>query len=184
MSFASGTTFVGYTVQRPLSSDEMGDLYLAQHPRLPHWNALKVLSATLTEDREFRDRFMRDTPIANRPVSPPYPSGDDAVRLPGTRRDTSQTDHHTSDLAAACSRCAARHHDRDCEATNAASKVRRSRSRPWPRALPRYLQESRCPGRRATLPPRRPRRRPPGLIRAARPGSAETQRQVSERESL
>jgi serine/threonine protein kinase, bacterial len=56
MSFASGTTFVGYTVQRPLSSDEMGDLYLAQHPRLPHWNALKVLSATLTEDREFRDR--------------------------------------------------------------------------------------------------------------------------------
>jgi hypothetical protein len=114
MSFASGTTFVGYTVQRPLSSDEMGDLYLAQHPRLPHWNALKVLSATLTEDREFRDRFMRDTPIANRPVSPPYPSGDDAVRLPGTRRDTSQTDHHTSDLAAACSRCAARHHDRDC----------------------------------------------------------------------
>jgi hypothetical protein len=67
MSFASGTTFVGYTVQRPLSSDEMGDLYLAQHPRLPHWNALKVLSATLTEDREFRDRFMRETPIANGP---------------------------------------------------------------------------------------------------------------------
>jgi hypothetical protein len=93
MSFASGTTFVGYTVQRPLSSDEMGDLYLAQHPRLPHWNALKVLSATLTEDREFRDRFMRETPIANGPyhVSPPYPSGDDAVRLPGTRRDASAT---------------------------------------------------------------------------------------------
>jgi len=67
MSFASGTTFVGYTVQRPLSSDEMGDLYLAQHPRLPHWNALKVLSATLTEDREFRDRFMRETLIANGP---------------------------------------------------------------------------------------------------------------------
>ena len=42
----------------------MGDVYLAQHPRLPHWNALKVLSATLTEDREFRDRFMRETPIA------------------------------------------------------------------------------------------------------------------------
>jgi serine/threonine-protein kinase len=42
----------------------MGDVYLAQHPRLPHWNALKVLSARLTEDREFRDRFMRETRIA------------------------------------------------------------------------------------------------------------------------
>ncbi len=42
----------------------MGDVYLVQHPRLPHWNALKVLSATMTEDREFRDRFMRETPIA------------------------------------------------------------------------------------------------------------------------
>jgi serine/threonine-protein kinase len=39
-------------------------VYLAQHPRLPHWNTLKVLSATLTDDREFRDRFMRETPIA------------------------------------------------------------------------------------------------------------------------
>jgi serine/threonine protein kinase, bacterial len=42
----------------------MGDVYLAQHPRLPHWNALRVLSPTLTEDREFRDRFMRETPVA------------------------------------------------------------------------------------------------------------------------
>ena len=31
----------------------LGEVYLAQHPRLPHWNALKVLSATLTEDAEF-----------------------------------------------------------------------------------------------------------------------------------
>ena len=46
-----------------LGRGEMGDVYLAQHPRLPQWNALKVLSATLTEDGEFRDRFMRETPI-------------------------------------------------------------------------------------------------------------------------
>src|ERR1700735_2458495 len=62
MSFASGATFVGYSVLRP-GSDEMGDVYLAQHPRLHHWNTLKVLSATLTDDREFRDR-LRETPIA------------------------------------------------------------------------------------------------------------------------
>ena len=64
MPLTSGATFAGYSVLRTLGCDEMGDVYLAQHPRLPHWNALKVLSATLTEDREFRDRFMRETPIA------------------------------------------------------------------------------------------------------------------------
>ncbi|MGA7133118.1 MAG: serine/threonine-protein kinase [Mycobacterium sp.] len=64
MSFASGATFVGYNILRLLGCGEMGDVYLAQHPRLPHWTALKVLSATLTEDREFRDRFRRETPIA------------------------------------------------------------------------------------------------------------------------
>jgi serine/threonine-protein kinase len=42
----------------------MSEVYLAQHPRFPRWNALKVLSATLTDDREFRDRFMRETSIA------------------------------------------------------------------------------------------------------------------------
>jgi len=63
MPFANGATFVGYTILRLLGCGEMGDVYLAQHPRLPHWNALKVLSAKLTEDREFRDRFMRETPI-------------------------------------------------------------------------------------------------------------------------
>lgn len=64
MPLISGATFAGYSVLRILGCGEMGDVYLAQHPRLPHWNALKVLSATLTEDREFRDRFMRETPIA------------------------------------------------------------------------------------------------------------------------
>ena len=64
MPLTSGATFAGYSVLRTLGCDEMGDVYLAQHPRLPHWNALKVLSATLTVDREFRDRFMRETPIA------------------------------------------------------------------------------------------------------------------------
>jgi serine/threonine protein kinase, bacterial len=64
MPFTSGSTFTGYSVLRPLGRGEMGEVYLAQHPRLPHWNALKVLSATLSEDREFRDRFMRETPIA------------------------------------------------------------------------------------------------------------------------
>jgi serine/threonine protein kinase, bacterial len=64
MPFANGSTFAGYSILRRLGCGEVGDVYLAQHPRLPHWNALKVLFATLTEDREFRDRFMQETPIA------------------------------------------------------------------------------------------------------------------------
>jgi serine/threonine protein kinase, bacterial len=64
MPFANGATFAGYSILRRLGCGDMGDVYLVQHPRLPHWNALKVLSPTLTEDREFRDRFMRETPIA------------------------------------------------------------------------------------------------------------------------
>jgi serine/threonine protein kinase, bacterial len=64
MPFANGSTFAGYSILRRLGCGEIGDVYLVQHPRLPHWNALKVLFATLTEDREFRDRFMQETPIA------------------------------------------------------------------------------------------------------------------------
>jgi serine/threonine protein kinase, bacterial len=64
MPFANGSTFGGYSILRRLGCGEVGDVYLVQHPRLPHWNALKVLFATLTEDREFRDRFMQETPIA------------------------------------------------------------------------------------------------------------------------
>lgn len=64
MPLASGATFAGYSILRLLGSSGLGEVYLAQHPRLPRWNALKVLSATLTDDREFRDRFMRETSIA------------------------------------------------------------------------------------------------------------------------
>jgi hypothetical protein len=140
MSFASGTTFVAYTVQRPLSSDEMGDLYLAQHPRLPHWNALKVLSATLTEDREFRDRFMRETPIANGPYHLHIHRetmlfaclGPDGTPAKQTTTQVIWLQHAHGALRGTMTVTV--------EATNAASKARRSRSPPWPRALPRYLR--------------------------------------------
>lgn len=64
MPVTSGSTFKGYSVLRFLGRGHTGEVFLAQHPRLPHWNALKVLSAALTDDDEFRDRFMRETPIA------------------------------------------------------------------------------------------------------------------------
>ncbi len=43
MSLTSGEVFAGYTILRLLGSGAMGEVYLAQHPRLPRREALKVL---------------------------------------------------------------------------------------------------------------------------------------------
>ena len=42
----------------------MGEVYLAQHPRLPRQDALKVLPATVSADDEYRQRFNREADIA------------------------------------------------------------------------------------------------------------------------
>jgi serine/threonine-protein kinase len=42
----------------------MGEVYLAQHPRLPRRDALKVLGATVCADSEYRRRFEREADIA------------------------------------------------------------------------------------------------------------------------
>jgi serine/threonine protein kinase, bacterial len=44
----------------------LGDVYLARHPRLPGHAALKVVSATTSEDRAFRARFARQAVLAMR----------------------------------------------------------------------------------------------------------------------
>src|SRR5712672_2784505 len=64
MSLAAGQTFAGYTILRRLGAGGMGEVYLVQHPRLPRRDALKVLPAAVTADREYRDRFNREADIA------------------------------------------------------------------------------------------------------------------------
>lgn len=64
MPLTIGAVFAGYTIQRMLGSGGMGEVYLAQHPRLPRPYALKVLAAPLTEDADFRERFNREAEIA------------------------------------------------------------------------------------------------------------------------
>src|SRR6201985_2703274 len=64
MSLEVGMTFGGYIVLRPLGSGGMGEVYLAQHPRLPRHDALKILSLAATTDEEFRARFNREAELA------------------------------------------------------------------------------------------------------------------------
>lgn len=64
MPLTAGETFAGYTIVRLLGSGGMGEVYLAQHPRLPRQDALKVLPATMSADTEYRQRFDREADIA------------------------------------------------------------------------------------------------------------------------
>src|ERR1700738_3899727 len=64
MPLADGQCFAEYTILRLLGSGGMGEIYLAQHPRLPRNDALKVLPTTFTEDHEYRERFNREADIA------------------------------------------------------------------------------------------------------------------------
>ena len=64
MPLAEGATFAGYTIVRMLGSGGMGEVYLAQHPRLPRRDALKVLAASVSADNAYRERFNREADIA------------------------------------------------------------------------------------------------------------------------
>ncbi len=64
VSIKVGTTFAGYTILRLLGSGGMAEVYLAQHPRLPRRDALKVMSEAITADTDFRERFHREANLA------------------------------------------------------------------------------------------------------------------------
>ena len=64
MPFNNGEIFAGYVIQRLLGTGGMGEVYLAQHPRLPRQDALKILSSASANDEEFRARFNREAELA------------------------------------------------------------------------------------------------------------------------
>jgi serine/threonine-protein kinase len=64
MPLTDGEVFAGYTIKRLLGSGGMGEVYLAQHPRLPRLDALKILSPTPSADDDFRRRFSREADLA------------------------------------------------------------------------------------------------------------------------
>lgn len=64
MALAEGSTFAGYTIIRQLGAGGMGEVYLAQHPRLPRQDVLKILRTDVSADREYRERFHREADTA------------------------------------------------------------------------------------------------------------------------
>lgn len=59
-----GSVVAGYRIERELGSGGMGSVYLAAHPTLPRYDAVKVLSPELSRDPDFRARFTREADVA------------------------------------------------------------------------------------------------------------------------
>jgi serine/threonine protein kinase len=66
MPLSAGQTFAGYRIVRLLGSGGMGEVYLAEHPRLPRRDALKVLPADISGDHDYRARFNREADLASK----------------------------------------------------------------------------------------------------------------------
>ena len=62
----AGEVVSGYRIERVLGSGGMGMVYLAANPTLPRLDALKVASAELSRDPDFRARFAREADVAAR----------------------------------------------------------------------------------------------------------------------
>lgn len=53
-----------------LGSGGMGEVYLAQHPRLPRNDALKILSVDISADPDFQRRFVQEADTAAKLLHP------------------------------------------------------------------------------------------------------------------
>jgi serine/threonine-protein kinase len=65
MPLDDGESFAGYTILRLLGSGGMGEVYLAQHPRLPRRDALKLLPSDWSADPDYRARFNREADLGS-----------------------------------------------------------------------------------------------------------------------
>jgi serine/threonine-protein kinase len=64
MPLVSGATAAGFKIVRLLGCGAIGEVYLAEHPRLPRPHALKILPADISADPEYRERFNRESDLA------------------------------------------------------------------------------------------------------------------------
>jgi serine/threonine protein kinase len=59
-----GAVFAGYRIEGLIGEGGMGAVYLARHPRLPRYDALKVLHPRLTTESSYAIRFEREADAA------------------------------------------------------------------------------------------------------------------------
>ena len=60
----AGEAFAGYTIIRSLGAGGMGEVYLAEHPRLPRADALKIIGSAISADPSYQERFIREADLA------------------------------------------------------------------------------------------------------------------------
>jgi peptide/nickel transport system substrate-binding protein len=63
MQLQPGDSVAGWVIQQELSSGAMGVTYLAQHPRLPRLDVVKVIHSHLASNDDFRHRFLREADV-------------------------------------------------------------------------------------------------------------------------
>lgn len=65
MPLLSGSTFAQFKIVKLLGAGAMGQVYLAEHPRLPKRTALKLLPWEWSADQDYRARFTREADLAS-----------------------------------------------------------------------------------------------------------------------
>jgi serine/threonine-protein kinase len=64
MPLVSGAMAAGFSIVRPLEYGEFGELYEAEHPRLPRHQVLQLIPAEVSADLDYRELFTRESDLA------------------------------------------------------------------------------------------------------------------------
>ena len=64
MPLVSGATAAGFSIVRQLEHAEFGELYVAEHPRLPRLQLLQLIPAEVSADLDYREDFRQETDLA------------------------------------------------------------------------------------------------------------------------
>ena len=64
MPLVMGATAAGFSIVRQLGYEEFGELYVAEHPRLPRQQVLHLIPAETSVDLDYRARFNQESDLA------------------------------------------------------------------------------------------------------------------------
>jgi serine/threonine protein kinase, bacterial len=64
MPLVSGATAAGFCVVRQLEYGQFGELYVAEHPRLPRLQLLQLIPAEVSADLDYREDFTEESALA------------------------------------------------------------------------------------------------------------------------